>query len=74
MALLQISEPGMSPAPHMQTRRRRELRHNAFTGGDGAQRLASDLPDGNVTTSRHIAVRYFADGSVEVGKLRNVSG
>jgi len=73
MALLQISEPGMSPAPHM---RKRAVgidlgtTHSLVaTVRSGSPVILADNNGDNITPS---AVHYFADGSVEVGKAARV--
>lgn len=69
MALLQISEPGESPAPHQ-----RRLAVGIDLGTTNSivaavrSGLASALPDEQGGVLLPSAVRYLADGSVQVGR------
>ena len=73
MAFLQISEPGMSPAPHM---RKRAVgidlgtTHSLVaTVRSGSPVILVDESGDNITPS---AVHYLADGSVVVGRAARV--
>lgn len=73
MAFLQISEPGMSPAPHMRKRAAGidlGTTHSLVaTVRSGSPVILVDESGDNITPS---AVHYLADGSVVVGRAARV--